>query len=151
VETEIDGVKYRSERKLTAFEQFHVFRKMAPLISGMGETFIQLPPDWLTALTTGNYPPGFWQALEPVAMAIAQMSKEDSEFVIRTSLVTCLRQNSNGSWAKLTTPTGDFMFEDIDLMVMLQLTVAVVMDNLGRFFTAPLPQVSGNGATASAG
>jgi hypothetical protein len=40
------------------------------------------------------------------------------------------------------------MFEDINMMVMLRLTFAVMQDNLQSFFSAPLPSGSVAGETA---
>src|SRR5262252_4128935 len=136
-EVEIDGRKYRTGR-LTAFEQFHLTRKLMPILSGMGETFSQIGLGTAGTAPNGSdtMPPQFWNALQPVSQAIADMSKDDSEFILKTCLKAVTVFNGS-TYVNVTTPTGDLMFEDIDMMAMLQLSFAVIQDNLGNFFPAP--------------
>lgn len=140
-EVELDGIHYRTG-KLDAFEQFHIFRKLAPLFSGMGETYAKLPTG---ASPDGTIPEGFWSALAPVSQALADMTKEDSEYVLRTCLKKCMRRAESGRWTPLTSTDGDLMFDDLDLMSMFNLTVAVIQDNLGAFFGGPSPNGSALG------
>ena len=149
-EVELDGFKYRTGA-LNAFEQYHVFRKLAPLFSGMGESFTQLPamPRGENGELSEQIPPGFWQALAPVAEALSKMSMEDSEYVLGTCLKTCTRLNEMGQWARVAAPNGQPMFDDIGLMTMLNLCYEVVNDNLGNFFGVGTPNGSGQGVSLS--
>jgi hypothetical protein len=146
-EIELNGIQYRTGQKISAMDQFHVFRKLSPVMSGMGETFNQMPrthPATEAGVTEADSPPpaGFWQALRPGAQALADMSKEDSEFVLYTCLRNTMRDNGAGGWARVMADNGAMMFEDIDAWTMLQLTWAVIQDNLGSFFGEPLPNGS---------
>jgi len=147
-ELQINDIWYRSG-KLTAFQQFHLFRKLMPLFSGMGETAaanivkqasqVGAPDDVVR-----------WAALGPLAQAVSEMSQQDSEFIVRTCLSVCTRKNPAGQWSRVTAPSGDLMFEDIDLMAMMQLTFAVIQDNLGTFFPGrPLSDSEGESAQPS--
>jgi hypothetical protein len=146
-ELSIGEVNYRTG-KLDAFQQFHVFRKLSPILSGLIETFSRAR----TSVAVGNgndeespaANPAFWSAVGPVAHAIAEMSQEDSEYILRTCLGTVMRRGAGpgGNWARLTTMTGVLMFEDLDLGAMLQLTYAVLEDNLGDFFRDGLLSIS---------
>jgi hypothetical protein len=57
-----------------------------------------------------------------------------------------MRKNPTGQWVRIATPTGELMFEDIDLSIMLQLSFAVIQDNLQGFF--PGRSLNGSGAEA---
>lgn len=113
---------------LNPWDQFHVGRKLAPILfklfsraGGATEKDIEEKAILL--------------AFEPVSDAIAQMSREDSEEILKTCLRVCTRSQNNG-WAIIMTPQGQLMFEDIGLDVMMKLTFAVIKENLGRFFPA---------------
>jgi hypothetical protein len=141
-ELELEGTWYRTG-KLDAFKQFHLFRKLMPLFSGMGETAAS---QLAAAASNTNVPEGAvrWSSFGPVAQAIADMSQQDSEFIVKTCLAVCTRKNPVGQWVRLATPQGDLMFEDIDLGIMLQLSFAVIQDNLAPFF--PGRPLNGSGA-----
>jgi hypothetical protein len=138
-ELELGGTWYRTG-KLDAFKQFHLFRKLMPLFSGMGETAAVR----IAREAGANNEVLNWAGLGPIAQAVAEMSQADSEFIIKTCLTVCQRKNPTGQWVRVTTPQGDLMFEDIDLQVMLQLSFSVIQDNLAPFF--PGRSLNGSGA-----
>jgi len=142
-ELRINDIDYRTG-KLDAFRQFHLFRKLMPLFSGMGET---AATQIARAAAAAGAPDEVvqWSSLGPIAQAVSEMSQADSEFIIKTCLAVCTRKNPTGQWVRVTAPNGELMFEDIDLMGMLQLTFAVIQGNLGGFFPARLPNDSGQG------
>jgi hypothetical protein len=147
-ELQINDVWYRSG-KLDAFKQFHLFRKLMPLFSGLGETAA-------TNLVNNAVKAGAseetarWASLGPIAQAVSEMSQQDSEFIIKTCLGVCARKNPVGQWSRITAPNGELMFEDIDLMTMLQLAFAVIQDNLGTFFPGqPLSDSGGESVPTS--
>jgi hypothetical protein len=138
-EVEIGGHRYRTG-KLDAFKQFHLFRKLMPVLSGMGETFSDMQGEV-------ELNEKFWSAMGPVATAVAEMSQQDSEFILKTCLQTVSIWNGT-NWVRITAANGELMFDDIDMMGMLQLTFEVIRDNLGSFFGAPLPNGSAAGEQA---
>lgn len=140
-EFEINDVWYRTG-KLDAFKQFHLFRKLMPLFSGMGETAASQVAQAAQAAGASDDVIR-WSSLGPIAQAVAEMTQQDSEYIIKTCLAVCQRKNPVGQWTRLTTPQGDLMFEDIDLQVMLQLAFAVIQDNLAPFF--PGRSLNGSG------
>jgi hypothetical protein len=137
-EMEVEGRKYRTG-KLDAFTQFHLVRKLMPLFSGLGESFAQL----------NNIAPGgndWWKALGPIAHAVSEMSKDDSEWILKTCLSVVSVWNGR-NYTPVTTAQGQLMFDDIDMTSMLQLAFTVIQDNLGNFF--PAPQTNGLGGEVS--
>jgi hypothetical protein len=136
-EVRINDIDYRTG-KLDAFKQFHLFRKLMPLFSGMG-TSAATQVTQAAAAAGASDEVIQWSSLGPIAQAVAEMSQGDSEFIIKTCLGVCQRKNPAGTWVRVTANNGELMFEDIDLMGMLQLTFAVIQDNLGGFFPGRLP------------
>jgi len=143
-ELRINDIDYRTG-KLDAFKQFHLFRKLMPLFSGMGETAAsQIARAAAAAGASDDVVQ--WTLLGPIAQAVSEMSQQDSEFIIKTCLAVCTRKNPGGQWVRVTAPNGELMFEDIELMGMLQLTFAVIQDNLGTFFPGRPQNDSDQGA-----
>lgn len=76
-------------------------------------------------------------AFGPLVEAIAKMSTEDSEYVLNTCLDTCTRQQAGGGWQRLRV-SGRFLFDDIDMQIMMRLVVEVVKENLSNFIPGAL-------------
>jgi hypothetical protein len=136
-DVELNGRKFRTVGKLNAFKQLHLFRRLLPILAGMGAS--------LRAMPTSTADPGFWSALGPMAKALSEMSEGDSEWVLLTCLTPC--QMWNGSnWANLTASSGGLMFSDLGLRTMLELALLVIQENLGDFF--PDQPVNGSAGEA---
>lgn len=126
---EIDGQFYRVGT-LSAFEQFHVSRRLAPLLSalGMAELESMTKPGVNIAML----------ALGPMSEALAAMSNADADYVMHTCLKVCSRKQGDG-YARVMPTVGRLQFEDINMAQMMQLIVATLKQNLADFFPAPLP------------
>lgn len=116
---EINGQSYRIGR-LDAKKQFHVARRLAPLLAGLGGAL-------------KGEAKGFAEMVAPIAEALAKMSDEDTDYVIDTCLAVVARQQGEG-FQSVMVKGGGLIFQDIDLPAMLQITVAVIQQNLGSFF-----------------
>jgi hypothetical protein len=117
---EVGGQKYRIGR-IDARKQFHVARRLAPLLAGMSGV-----PDKSA---------GFAAFLGPLTDALSGMSDEDVDYVLDICLGVCQRLQPNGHPAPVMV-RGGLMFEDIDMGQMIQLAVKVIQENLGGFFPA---------------
>lgn len=115
---EVGGHQYRVGR-IDARKQFHVARRLAPLLAGMSD----VPKN-------GS---GFAAFLGPLTNALSLMSDEDVDYVLDACLGVCQRLQPNGHPAPVMTRAG-LMFEDIDMGQMIQLAVKVIQHNLGGFF-----------------
>jgi len=130
---EINGQTYRAG-KMDAFKQFHVSRRIAPIIPTLIPVFLRLANDGsivknLDALA---------EVLGPFADGIAAMSDESSEFVIGTCLSVVQRQNGS-LWAPVWNSQQKVcMFDDLDLGAMIQIVLRVLQDNLGPFMAGLL-------------
>jgi hypothetical protein len=130
IEFEIDGHKYRAE-KLDAMKQWHVSRKLAPLIPVMLPAFLAMkdlenPEEDLMGLAN---------MLQPLADGFASMSDESSEYLINTCMVVVQRQVGN-TWGRVwDAPSKTSTFPDIDMLVMVKIVIKVIQDSLGSFIS----------------
>lgn len=115
---EVGGQKYRIGR-IDARKQFHVARRLAPLLAGM---------------SAGGQGEGFAAFIGPLTDALSGMSDEDVDYVLDVCLGVCQRIQSNGQGALVIARGGSLMFEDMDMGQMIQLAVKVIQQNLGGFF-----------------
>lgn len=139
-EIEISGARYRAG-KLNARQQFHVARRLVPL---MGSLVSLLPAPGPDGKRPALDPMAF---LEPMANAVAGLSDADSDYIMDTCLRAVERQVPGGAWAPVATATGALMYDDMDLVAMLRLCAAVIQENLAGFLHAiPAPPPGGEGA-----
>lgn len=123
---EVKGNNYRIGT-LNAMQQFHLTRRLLPLFAVMGISIAQLRSGVKMDITD------FAPILEPVSKIMAEMSDQDSNYIILTCLSVVHREGKPGKWAPTVTESGLFMFQDMDMTVMLRLVVEVLRDNLGNF------------------
>jgi hypothetical protein len=167
-ELEIEGVRY-SIGTLSGLKQFHVFRKLLPLMSGMGATFARIAPalaqarraaetngaetsEQPTTPITQEQEVEFWSAIGPVAEALSNMTEVDTEYVLYTCLDAVTRRNSEGRWVRVTTGGKQLQFDDISMQGLLMLTFEVVRENMGGFFIEALrPNLEAGGSQQTSG
>ena len=130
-EFNIGAYAYKSG-KLDATRQFHVLRRLGPVLGSF--------KDIEQAAKAGPEGAGLIAAIEPVMKAIAAMSDEDCNYVIGECLSVVQRQQSGQSgWANVwNIPARKPMFDDIDMSVMIQIVVKVLSDNYSNFFPVAL-------------
>lgn len=121
-EIKIGDHLYRIGR-LDARKQFHVARRLAPVLAGLSGG----------AEKSGG---GLMKQLMPIADALSKMADEDVDYVLDTCLSVCQRAQQGGQYAPVTAHNGGLMFQDIDMAQMIQLTVAVIQGNMAGFFGA---------------
>ncbi|WNK73172.1 hypothetical protein RM155_09230 [Pantoea agglomerans] len=140
MEFEIKGVNYRAS-KLSVFDQLKVSRKLLPVLAGMLGDFQGIK----AAAQGGDVNKAIESALPKIADSLADMSEEDTNAIIFPCLSVVARQNGK-VWAPVMVQ-GALMFDDIDLMSMLQIVGRVVGDSLGNFLpAAPDKEIADNSA-----
>lgn len=138
MQIEIDGVTYRTLQKLNAKQQLHIARRIMPILAGLGQGRAILGPGGEITDTT------MFSAMAPIAQVLSEMKDEEIDYVLDRCLSVVQRQDpATQTWAPVATVHGHLMFEDMDMTAMLRLAVEVIQENLGGFFSAPLPQASG--------
>ena len=123
-EIEISGMTYRVG-KLNALAQFHVSRRLAPVMAAIGLSLQSLTLGINADLTD------FSAVLGPAAEVMAAMKDDDANYIIFTCLAQVSRKD--GERYAPVVNNGQFMYADIDLPVMLRLVVEVLRTNLGNF------------------
>lgn len=116
---EISGHKYRSD-KLDAFQQFHVARKLAPVIGAIGPAL------------------GGEGDMSGLAKAIAELEQADCDFVLHTCLGAVRREQGGGYAPVFSAAAKRMMFSDINMLEMIQIAIKVIEENLASF-TGALP------------
>lgn len=162
-ELEIDGVSYRTGR-LNAKQQFHVARRIAPIIARIGtipaliqEAVAQeaMPNgngvDYTEGGTEGDTPEvpeaqsndlaslmerGGGVVFKALAEAISELSDRDCDYILAMCLSVVMRRHGE-SWVPVWNKAADQpQFADLNLPGMMQLTFAVIQDNLAGFMPA---------------
>ena len=166
-EVQLNSVRY-AIGKLSAIQQFHVSRRIAPIIPPsiipvLMKFYAELEQAdvareqaranaALAALTGGEEAApvvdqprelltlvdAIAPVLQPFADALAGLKDEDAEYVFGTCLSVVERWQGAG-WAKIWSAAHKTsMFDDIGIDVMLPLVVRVVVANLGPFISGLL-------------
>ena len=115
----INSIQYLTQKKLDTFAQLHLARRLAPALPII---------EGILKEEEGNNQRSLLSIL-----LFSKLDEKDSEFVINKCLSMVLRQQEK-NLAKIQAGNGMLMFDDIDLHVMLQLTLSVLEENLGGFF-----------------
>ncbi|WP_193169139.1 phage tail assembly chaperone [Serratia marcescens] len=127
MEFEIKGQQYRAA-KLNVFEQLKISRKLLPLLSGLlSEISV------IRQLKSGqiSIDEAIKTALPAIAQALSDISEDDSNAIIHPCLAVVVIKQGKG-YAPIFS-NGQLMFDDIDLMSMLEIVARVVGDSLGNF------------------
>jgi len=122
-EVELEGHSYRTGR-LNTIQQWEIFRRLGPVIPALSAEFregVEATPGarWLMAGVTGS---------------LGALPQADSDYVLQACLAVVDRRDPNtGHWFRVGA-NGRIMYEDIDLLSLLQLMDLVVQENLQNFF-----------------
>jgi hypothetical protein len=150
METELNGHRYMVS-KMNVFDQAHVARKVAPIISGMGRGYAQalahLPEASNGDASAATQNEVIFEALLPITEILAKMSDEDVNYVLKKCLAVCSRHNGE-QWVAMMRG-GNLMFEDTDLATLVQLVMEVVKDNLSPSLLGLILPFTAGGAPAS--
>lgn len=137
LEFEIDGKQYRATRNLSAFEQLHIARKLAPLIA-------KLSPQESNPAAND-----FFSLMAPVINGLSEMPSDDVDFITQ-KCVSVVQRMSGQQWAAIWNDRAkSMMFDDIDAMQLLQISFQVISDQLGSFMRAPLSSLASQSPLSS--
>lgn len=106
----INGVNYKAA-KLPAIKQFHIVRRVAPLLAGMTDKD---------------------KALEGIMNGIGSLKDEDANYILFGLLACVEREQVGHGWAKVSVGES-LMFQDIDLAVMFQIATKAFQENYSGF------------------
>lgn len=124
------GSKKFKVGKLSAFKQFHIVRRLAPLLSEMAPVLKKISSMGQEELQQDQF-----ALLEPVLKGIGELSDKDADFVL-LGLLSCVEiyQDQFNTWARVV--NGDMlMIPDLDLPTMLQAAGRAFAFNMAGFFS----------------
>lgn len=132
--------------KLNAFQQFHLSRKVAPMIPTLIPVFLKLKgADKADAAEGGaDAAPlsgdlgALAELMQPFAEGIAAMPDETAEFILSTCLGAVQRKQGTAWFPVWSASQNVCMFDDIDLGVMMKLSFRVITESLGPFLRGML-------------
>jgi len=123
------GEQVYSFGRLSALAQFHVLRRVMPVMSKVVPTLMKLAAtkdkDERLKLLLEN--------MEPFAEMLAKLSDEDANYVIRECLKVCASVHSGGHMP-VTTPDGTLTDAYMSMPAMIRLTMKVVDQHMADFF-----------------
>ena len=131
--------------RLSAFDQFHIGRRLSPLIGGFLQVIGKLDvesfkgksnDEVVASLVEGN---DFdFDAFLPLLDVFASLSDEDSEYIINKCLNVTGRKNTGGATGFAPVrKAGQVMFE-LTLPEMLIITFSTIKENMQDYFSASL-------------
>lgn len=150
MEFTVNGVDYRAA-KLDAFAQLKVTRKLLPVMAGMVseiESIRSVLPQVRAAGGVSGIPLDqvsvfLENVLPKVADVLADMPEESVNAIIHPCLSVVSRKSHAGNWTAVFSQ-GALMFDDINLVAMLQIVARVVADSLGNILPAlPGTEIAG--------
>lgn len=151
IEFDIGGVAYRAD-KLDPFKQLHLSRKIGPVVPKMFPAMVEFAKlhqagnigegDAVQKIESFS---GVVESSGPFVEALASMSDEDVEYIIKTCL-SVVRREQGDAWSPMVRD-GVLMFSDLGLGDMLPIVVRVLRDNLGNFIQGLLAPLFAKQAT----
>jgi hypothetical protein len=132
---EIEGRRYKSS-KMDARTALHVLRRLAPAFKDM-ETLRGV----IDAADTGKKevgPADFLAAATPLVQTLSDMPDDKLDYVINACMGLVSREEGVG-WPRIwNKQTQRPQYDDITLLLMLQIVAAVIMGTFADFFSSPL-------------
>lgn len=123
----IDNINY-SVGKLNPLKQFHLVRRLVPLLAKSSEGIAALQAG-------GSQSAGdLSRMLLPMVDELARMPDAEAEYIIFTCLSVVKRDTGASGFAPVLSSSNDLMFQDMTMEIMLKLVVEVIKVNLSGFF-----------------
>lgn len=130
----VGGASY-SIGKLNARQQFHLMRKVAPVLVRLDRLPALMGVATEANMETADKAALYFAALTPAIEQLAALPQQDVDQILDLALSVVSRDQGGGKLAPvLAGPGGMLMFADITLPHMLELVMLVLRENLGNFF-----------------
>lgn len=126
--------------KIDAFKQFHIVRRLGPILGDIIPVARQLAKNKMDQMSEEQKLDAIASLGSPIMAGISKLSDEDANKVLLGLCSAVEMKQSSGNWARVATDAG-LMFEDLDLPTLLQIAGRAFAYNLAGFF-ALAPQVS---------
>ncbi len=121
--------------KIDAFKQFHIVRRIGPILSDLLPALKDAKKFQKSSLSEDDKFEAIAKLAGPLMTGVAKLSDSDADLVLFGLLASVEMQQAPGNWAKVAN-NGMLMFQDMELPLMMQLAGRAFMFNLAGFFTA---------------
>lgn len=130
------GAKKFKLNKIDAFKQFHIVRRIAPILADLLPAMkdIQKVAKADSSMTETQKLEEFAKIGTPLMNGVSKLSDEDANRVLFGLLSAVEMQQSTGNWTKIATDSM-LMIQDLELPVMLQIAGRAFAFNLAGFFS----------------
>lgn len=137
------GARSFKLNKIDAFKQFHIVRRLAPIITDLIPILSQIKNVKDEGLSQEEKLAEFGRMLSPLTMGLSKLSDEDSDKVLKGLLSAVEIKQDQGNWSKIVVDS-QIMFTNLELPVLLMAAGRSFVFNMSGFFDV-LPQVSPGG------
>jgi hypothetical protein len=139
-EFELGGRKFKTG-KLNTFKQFHIVRRIAPILGELLPVITELQKSQKknSHLSEDEVFEQNVKVFSPILNGLSKLNDKDSEFVL-LGLLSCVEVQLGAGWTKLSTDDM-LMVQDLDLSSLLQIAGRSFTANMQNFF-AVLPAAS---------
>lgn len=124
--------------KIDAMRQFHVTRRIGPILADLAPSLKGMVSKGLTSIDKMSEEEkldNISKFLGPVLTGLSKLSDADAEYVLRNLLTAAEMKQSTGNWARVATPEVILM-GDLEFPVLVQIAGRAFMYNLSGFFAA---------------
>lgn len=134
-EFEIGEKKFKLS-KINAFKQFHIVRRIAPILADLLPAMKDVQKvNGKKDLSEAEKFDEFAKLAAPLMTGLSKLSDSDANLVLYGLLSSAEVKQEAGNWAKVSTDSM-LMMQDLELPVLLQVAGRAFMFNLSGFFAA---------------
>jgi len=126
--------------KINALKQFHIVRRIAPILGDIAPTLASMQKMNIEELEENDRFEQLSKLITPIMNGLSRLSDADANLVLTGLLGAVEMKQDGGNWAFLARD-NNLMFDNLDLSILLNAAGRSLMFNLSGFFGA-LPQVS---------
>ena len=130
---EINGKQFKLS-KINALKQFHIVRKIGPILSDMVPVLQKIAKENTESKSESEKLESAGELAGPIMLGLSRLSDKDAEFVL-FNLLAAVEMNQGSNWARIS--NGEvLMFDNLDMPTMLNAAGRAFMFNMSGFFAA---------------
>lgn len=121
--------------KIDAFKQFHIVRRIGPLMADALPILQEVMRVKVDQMTESQKLEHFAKILSPIMMSLSKLSDSDSDYVLYRLLESVeIHQKEFHTWARIA-KDSQLMMQDLDLSILIQVAGRALAFNLSSFFS----------------
>lgn len=129
------GTRKFKLNKIDAFKQFHIVRRIGPVLSELLPALKNFQDPKALALPNEEKFEMIAKLASPFLIGLSKLSDVDADLVLMGLLSSVEMQQPTGNWAKVAS-NSLLMIQDMELPVLLQIAGRAFVFNLSGFFSA---------------